>query len=177
MSDVSDIDGDDYVSVEDREQIISDAIDAAETLIRRNMPYAWEFITSDEEKAGDSDDPPGGPMAVIRAFKRFCREPTSSIYEDALSENIVDGLVGSSLETQYKLEEFIWEYKLNSPFWTSLIQELKDRYEEEEERLEQEREREYQEEQARRRLIRRASGQMGRSGKRTRRVSSVVLRF
>ena len=174
MSDVSDIDGDDYVSVDDRKETIGNAIDAAELLIRRNMSIAWEFITSEEEKSGDSD--PDDAMEVISALKEFCKEPTNSVYEDLLTENIVNNLVGSSLETQYELEEFIWEYKFNSPFWTSLIQGLKDRYEEEEERLEQERERE--EEQERRRLIRRASGQNGgRSQKRTRRVSSIILRF
>ena len=175
MSDYSDTEGEDYVSIDDRKEIIGNAIDAAEILIRRNMSIAWEFITSEEEKTSDSD--PDDAMQVIGALKRFCEDPTNPRYEDQLTENIVDNLVGSSLETQYRLEEFIWEYKFNSPFWTQLIQSLKDRYEEEEERLEQEREREYEEEQERRRLLRRASGQNGRSKKRTRRVSSIILRF
>lgn len=170
MSDYSDTESPEYVSFDDREETIGNAIDAAELLIRINMPIAWEFITSEEEKSGDSD--PDDAMEVIRAFKEFCKQPTNYLYEDSLTKDIVNNLVASTLETQHRLEEFV-DGKFRSPFWTSLIQTLKDRYEEEEERIEQERERDEE----RRRLRRRASGQMGRSVKRTRRVSSIILRF
>ena len=128
MSDYSDSEDSDYVSYDERKEILEAAIDGAETDLKSNILNVWEFISS--TVALDDFDP---KLGVILALKDFCKEPTNSAYEEKLIEDIVD-LVGSSVETQYRLEDFVAAKFRNSLFWTSLIATLKVRYEEEEQR-------------------------------------------
>ena len=67
---------------------------------------------------------------VILALKKFCENPTDDLHRKKLTENIVNNLVGSSIHTQYKLEEFIDKKFFNTLFWTALFAFLKKTYEE-----------------------------------------------